>query len=344
MPEQPPLVSITMPVYNGADFLQEAINSVLAQTYSNWELLVINDGSTDSSRDIVLANTDPRVRLIDNEQNMGIINTRNRGIELANGKYIAWLDADDIAMPTRIEKQVRFLEKHPDCGAVGTLFQQLTTDGTLGKIYEFPTGRKEVRTHLLIENCICNSSTMLPATLMKVSKYLHEFEVAEDYELWDRISTSHYICIIPEILTHYRVHGNNVSIKKKEKMFETVKQLSARMLTSTGLNFTERQLELHSDLISYSNKLTSAGADFKEMENWIMTILKHFRQLPKYDYPTLFRMMAERHVVASVHTKRYVRLFWNPVMRLHPFKYLAIVIAKLRGQSIKFPPSNNAPE
>ncbi|MCR6720341.1 MAG: glycosyltransferase [Chitinophagaceae bacterium] len=343
MPEQSPLVSIIMPVYNGEAFLQEAINSVLKQTYTNWELLVINDGSTDGSRDVVLANTDPRVRLIDNEQNMGIIHTRNRGIDLASGKYIAWLDADDIALPTRIEKQVRFLEKYPDCGAVATIFQQLTTDGTLGKVYEFPTGRKEVKTHLLIENCICNSSTMLPATLMKNSKYLHEFEVAEDYELWDRVSSSHYICIIPEILTHYRVHGNNVSIKKKEQMFVTVKHLSARMLAAAGLGFTDKQLELHSDLISYSNKLTASGADFKEMEKWVVTILKHFRHLDTYDYPTMYRMMAERHAVACVHTKRYARLFWNPIMRMHPFKYLAIVIAKLRGQSIKFPKSNNAP-
>src|SRR3979411_1813870 len=109
-----PLVSFVMPVYNAEKYLKEAIDSVLHQSYKNIELVIINDGSTDSSKDIILANDDPRIRYFENKFNSGIVYSRNRGLQLAIGDYIATLDSDDIALPHRTEQQVDFLEKNSD--------------------------------------------------------------------------------------------------------------------------------------------------------------------------------------------------------------------------------------
>ena len=107
-----PLVSVLMAVYNGEKYLLEAIESILNQTYTNFEFLIINDGSTDSTEEIILSYSDQRIRYIKNEQNLKLIASLNKGLDLAKGKYIARMDADDISLPDRLEKQVNFLERN----------------------------------------------------------------------------------------------------------------------------------------------------------------------------------------------------------------------------------------
>lgn len=337
MSSQPPLVTIIMPVYNGEAFLREAIDSILAQTYTNWELLVMNDGSTDSSRDIAISYTsDPRIRVIDNEKNMGIIATKNRAIDIARGKYIATLDADDIALPTRIGKQVAFMEKHKDCGLCGTLHQEIDAKGELGTRSYFPTSARDVKTYLLVANCICHSATMLRADLMKATQYDPEYYVAEDFELWDRVGRTHFIANLTEILTYYRVHGNNISITKKEKMFETVKKLTRRIFSDASIRFTERELEIHSDLVSYTNQLNTTPDAFKEMEKWVISITSQVKGRAEYNQDLLYSIMCDRYIVACVRNKRYLRMLWNPVMQMKPVLYFRILATKMRGRHIKF--------
>lgn len=111
------LISIILPAYNAECFLKEAIDSILAQTYTNFELIVLNDGSTDRTEEIILSYDDPRIRYVKNDTNLKLIKTLNKGIDLARGKYIARMDADDISLPTRLEKEYEFMEAHPDAGA-----------------------------------------------------------------------------------------------------------------------------------------------------------------------------------------------------------------------------------
>ena len=114
MDERPPLVSIVIPVYNGEKYLAECLDSVFAQTYSNWELVIINDGSSDGTENVILRYQDKRIKYLPNHTNKGIIFSLNRGLQESNGVYIARLDADDVALPSRIEKQVEFLTKNPE--------------------------------------------------------------------------------------------------------------------------------------------------------------------------------------------------------------------------------------
>src|SRR5688572_768328 len=115
----PPLISVLMPVYNAGPYLKESIESVLAQTYDNFEFLIINDGSTDSSEKEILSYNDVRIHYVKCETNSGLIATLNQGLALATGKYIVRMDADDICRPQRFEKQVRFMENHPEIGICG---------------------------------------------------------------------------------------------------------------------------------------------------------------------------------------------------------------------------------
>ena len=137
-----PLVSVVMPVYNGEKYLKEAIDSVLSQSYQNIELVIVNDGSTDSGSQIVKKYTDPRIRFVENESNSGIVYSRNKGLESATGKYVATLDSDDIALPDRIEKQVLFLENNSEYGMCGTFFSTIDSAGMFVKKVHFPTGNQ----------------------------------------------------------------------------------------------------------------------------------------------------------------------------------------------------------
>ena len=123
-----PLVSVAMPAYNSEEYVKQAIDSVLAQTFSDFELIIVNDGSSDRSKEIILSYTDERIRYLENEKNLGIVKTRNRCIANAAGKYIAVLDNDDIALPFRLEEQVRFLEANSDYGVCGSFYRIIDSE------------------------------------------------------------------------------------------------------------------------------------------------------------------------------------------------------------------------
>src|ERR1700682_983363 len=206
-----PLVSVVMPVYNAEKYLQPAIESILNQSYSNQEIIIINDGSTDSSKNIILNFRDPRVRFFENPENWGIERTRNRGLEEAKGEYIAVLDSDDIAFPERIKIQVEFLEKNPEYGMCGSYFQIIDRNDKLVKKARFPTNDKDARSNLILHNCFCHSTVMMRSKLAKDLKYRAGFDVIEDYILWYMISQRAKIINLPVYTTSYRVHETNIS-------------------------------------------------------------------------------------------------------------------------------------
>jgi glycosyltransferase involved in cell wall biosynthesis len=331
-----PLVSIIMPVYNVERFLQEAVGSALQQTYTNWELILINDGSTDRTREICLSYTDPRIRYIENEQNMGVLRSRNRALEFAKGDYIAWLDSDDIAAPEKIAKQVAFLEANPDYVMCGTLHQDIDAEGKLLQKWLFPTEDRDLRSFLLLVNCFCNSSTIVRGDLMRRLKFAETFEVAEDYELWYRCSLEGRLANLPEFLTLYRVHGNNISITKKEKMFAIVKELAGRILTDIGLNYTPEELEIHNRLISFDGAFFKDPALLNQLETWIIKLYNHLITRKSYNNLLLFGLLAERWQVVCIQNGRYARVLFNRLSFRHPGKYGQVLMSKMLKKPIRY--------
>lgn len=206
-----PLVSVILPVYNGEVYLREAVDSILAQTWREFELIAIDDGSADSSVDILQQYTDDRMRVF-SHSNRGLAATLNRGIELARGKYIARQDQDDISRPDRFAKQVAFLEAQPACALLGT-WAEIRQDRKLRKrFHRHPTDNATLQFELLFNNPFVHSSVMIrKSALEKVGGYTTDLarQPPEDYELWSRIARCCEVANLPKLLVVYReVHGS----------------------------------------------------------------------------------------------------------------------------------------
>lgn len=208
-----PLVSVVLPVYNGVFCLKEAIQSILNQTYSHFEIIVIDDGSTDNSADIARAFTDMRIRLF-SQKNQGLAATLNKGIALAEGAYVARQDQDDVSLPNRFSRQIEFLNDNPDYGMVGTWASIWDGKKPTDRAHRHPTDDFTLKFSLLFDNPFVHSSMMIrKAVLEEVGGYCTDEnrQPPEDYELWSRIARKFKVANIPEILHVYRETPQSMS-------------------------------------------------------------------------------------------------------------------------------------
>lgn len=207
-----------MPVYNTPEqYLREAVESILAQTYQDFEFIILNDASSDDNVEKVIASyDDKRIRYYKNEQNLGISLSRNKLIELSRGEYLAVFDHDDISLPQRFEKQVAFLDAHPEVGVVGNWYQFAGED----KISRLPLTDREIKETMLGSCCLCHPSSMIRKSVLTAHHicYENDYTPAEDYALWCRLLSKTCFANIPEVLFIYRNHENNTSHLQKEKM------------------------------------------------------------------------------------------------------------------------------
>ena len=192
-----PKISVIMPAYNAERYIREAIDSILRQTWSDFELIIIDDGSTDSTAAIIAGYTDNRIRFCPNAQNMGVAATLNRGLELACGAYVARMDADDISLPERFAKQAAYLDAHPNvtvCGTAIELFCEGSVTGT-----RFPAaGPEKLKEDLFFSCGIAHPSVMMRrAAILELGGYDPAFNGMEDYELWCRVAEKGKIAGLP---------------------------------------------------------------------------------------------------------------------------------------------------
>lgn len=250
-----PLISVIMPVYNGEKYLREAIDSVLAQTYHDFELLLINDGSTDKSKEIILSYNDPRIRYIENEKNLRLIATLNRGITLSQGDLIVRMDADDVCMPNRFEEQVAFLNKHDDIDLCGSWAIRIDGEGkTTGRIKNIDS--PELLKCATYFTCpFVHPSMMIRARVLKANYYNPDFPDVEDTELWHRLGLQGCkMANIPHYLLKYRWHGENISAKKEDYVIATKKRIfrpSMESFLDRPLSEDEMGLHLFSFLLHH---------------------------------------------------------------------------------------------
>ena len=208
-----PKVTVLMAVYNGESYLQEAINSILAQTFHDFEFLIINDGSTDRSRQLILSYDDPRIRLIDNPRNLGLTRSLNHGLELAKGQFVARQDADDISEPKRLAEQVAFLETHTEVALLGTWYKKIDSQGTLIRNRRLPCDYTDIRWSLLFFCPFVHSSVMLrkAVVLERVGFYNEALVYAQDYELWARVARCMPVANLDQYLVSYRITATSMT-------------------------------------------------------------------------------------------------------------------------------------
>lgn len=206
-----PRVSVIMPVYNAEEnHLREAILSILKQTYTDFELIILNDGSTNNSEEVIKSFDDPRIVYVKNDKNLKIIKTLNKGLELAKGEYIARMDSDDISDTRRLEIQVKYLDEHPKVALAGTWAVAFPV-----KIkYRLPTHAQDIKMFLrYCSNCIIHPTVMVRKSVLAENnlKYDEAYPHAEDYKLWCDLSEKYDLANIPEVLFAHRLHTTSVS-------------------------------------------------------------------------------------------------------------------------------------
>lgn len=211
-----PTVTCIMPAYNTEKYVGEAIESILAQTYNDFEFIIIDDGSSDNTPSIIeeYANKDKRIIYLANEKNQGISYTRNRGLAAAKGKYIAVMDSDDIAEPTRFEKQVDYMENNEDVGVLGSAYFMFVENKDEGNVLSRPAEDREIKLCSLYGSPVANPTAMIRKSVIDENnlRYEEEYDGAEDYEFWQRMAKLTKFHNLQEVLMRCR---------KKEKDIKT---------------------------------------------------------------------------------------------------------------------------
>lgn len=218
IPTITPQISVVMSVHNGEQYLKEAVQSILRQSYQDFEFIIIDDGSTDKTSEIIKSFNDFRIKVITNSENLGLTKSLNKGAKTAKGKYIARMDADDISLPHRFEVQTAFLEKNPQYALVGSSYYQINSTGKIVAYTGVLTKNLEIRSGLLKQNWFGHGSVMIrKSAFIDCNGYDEEFEYAQDYDLWLRLSEQFKIANIEEPLYEWRSTPTGISTLKKDK-------------------------------------------------------------------------------------------------------------------------------
>lgn len=229
-----PAISVVMSVFNGGDCLYASIKSILDQTYKNFEFIIIDDGSLDNTAKIIKIFNDDRIRLI-HQNNHGLVYSLNKGVELARGEFIARMDADDISMPTRLDKELSWLTKNEKRGLVGSFFTYIDEESSKPSITLYtPTKHLDLRRMMYIVNPFAHGSTMFRKTAFEqAGGYREEYYKVEDYDLWRRIVSNWQIGQIPESLYWYRISQNSISQKHSKEQNKLALKIAKDQLKTT---------------------------------------------------------------------------------------------------------------
>ena len=279
-----PTISVVMPAYNGEKYLREAIDSILDQTYKNFEFIILNDGSTDNTEEIILSYDDPRIVYVRNEENLQIVKTLNKGIDLAKGKYIARMDADDIAYKDRLKTQVKFMDTNLEVAVCGCLMD--STDNSQ-LIYKFPFG-EIANFHLLYGPPVAHPTVMIRRSILTLNNLFYDetIKYAEDYDLWSRIAKVAKIDNIPRVLVSYRTHSNQISQSKAIEQHRDANIIRRRELSHIGISVSDKFLAIHVDFFR-----CKSAHDIEMLElylEWFRRLVDSNNAKTKFD-PDTFR-------------------------------------------------------
>lgn len=274
-----PLVSILLPVYNAEKYLRATIDSLLAQTFQVFEIVAVDDGSTDRSLEILRSYADVRLRIECNRANIGVVATLNRGIPLCRGRYIARMDADDLALPERLEMQVQHMEMHPECILLGTGRGAIDENGQPLPSHENRpvTGSALVHWKLLSGNIFIHPSVLMRREMVDATLYEERYRHAEDYAAWLKLSRCGEIDMLPERLVQVRFHSQSVSRQNnKAQLDAAMAALRDHIEAVFGVRFDPRSLGLW--CASADGASLDSPPDFLSLLRWMNPLRRTFRK------------------------------------------------------------------
>ncbi len=295
---QEPLISVLMPVYNAAPWVAEAIASVQAQSIRDFELLAIDDGSQDSSADIVreLSLHDSRIRLI-RQQNAGVGAALNHGLREARGQFIARMDSDDIMVPAdRFAKQIAIMTQRPDIAVVAGMHE--TFPGT-PVVSNYPADPHIIKATMLFRNCVSHPTVLIRAELLGEGKitYNEARQYPEDYDLWVRLLKNYSFLAIPEIFLRYRQTQSQTIVRHREKFLSAALEIQLRQISWLGITPTEDEKQTHHQLAE--NQLPHDVGGLLACVNWLQKILDANTVAGVYEPAALRRVLTGRWIASA---------------------------------------------
>lgn len=322
------LVSIVLPVYNCEKYIAEAIESVLDQTYHNIELIIIDDCSTDRSPLVINQFNDDRIRLLRNSQNRGIVYSLNLGFSVANGKYIARMDGDDICDHYRIEKQHSFMKDHPEVIIASCWFELF---GARSGIVKFHTDDAHIRSELLFYNHFLHPGYFIDREKLLESgvTYREDYKYAEDYDFLERAGKYGSLANIPDVLMKYRVHDQQTSSLQKEKQGEIARRIHRRLFIELGIELTYDQAVLFEDICVSLETSNVRGEKIIESIRLLRLIIKRNKTADIYDRKALkevvskqiYAIMVSSLINNSLSMREYIQLLLEETSVLYKVKF-----------------------
>lgn len=279
-----PRFSIVMPVFNTGQYLRQAIDSVLCQTFGDLELIVVDDCSPDDSADICRSYSDSRLRLVSLKENMGAAGARNAAVELARGEFIGFLDSDDIAVPERLALQLDYFNSHPNCIMLGGGYRRMQANGELlpgSNLFTLPT--KAVRPMLLLKNNFATSTLTIRRSALPLGGFRHMF--AEDYDFITRVKADcpGDLANLQVVLAYYRINPNGLTnTTRPAAVREALWEIQQPMLNRLGLQTSEQEREAH-QILSFATYDGIAFERLKAVDQWLKKILQANARAQIYD-------------------------------------------------------------
>lgn len=309
-----PIISVIFPVFNASQHLKEAIGSILSQNYQNFEIIIINDGSTDKSEEILKSYKDSRLKIITHRINKGLVYTLNEGFRHCRGKYIARMDADDIAQQNRFTTQASYLDNNPDIDVVGSSIRVFGIDNYF---WTLPSNPMEVDAHSLFRCSLAHPSIMMRKTSVEQYKltYSNLYPDAEDYFLWAKIlAQGGKLANIKETLLRYRTHNTQIGYKNKKQINSTRRIYHWQLLNRLKINANIKELALHHGIAT----LTSAKnkRELLAKRDWLIKLISANRQYGSYDNKIFMNLCAEYWMdncyVSELGVMKYLYMMLHP--------------------------------
>lgn len=296
-----PRVSVCIPVFNRAAYIRTAIDSVLAQDFNDFELLLIDDGSTDDSVATIRRYTDPRIRLVCSEVNQGIPASRNLALELARGEYVAWLDSDDRMASGRLSRQVRYLDEHPKVEIVGGWLRRFDDAGRFTGIQAKPLVHEQLRATLLFRTSHANTTVMARTTTLRKVGHQLDFSLASDHDLLERLSARCQLANLPWVLSWQREHPGRSTKSSHDKLLQAKYRLIDRQLRALGIKASPSDLARHYLLTRIKREDWANTPDYLQWAAaWLHDLLEANRHARIYSQRALTGIVAQAWIETCV--------------------------------------------
>jgi glycosyltransferase involved in cell wall biosynthesis len=289
-----PRVSVVMLAYNVERFLSEAIESVLQQTYPHFELIVVDDGSTDATLSIAQTyrTKDERVIVVKNEQNSGVVLSRNRAAAIATGTYLAVLDGDDVMSPDRLEAQVSFMETHVGVGMVASWLYLIDETGQQIGSWQNDLPSNVARATLLFKNCFAHSSVLFRREVLPEPMYQSAFLLAEDYDLYTRIDPTYQLVTLRAFLVSHRKRTGSLTDERRIELGGFIDQIYRNQLRALSIVPTDEELMVHR--ARHQGEASGVTDFLMKKERWLTKLVEANNQYKSYVPSAFDRVVGEK--------------------------------------------------